>query len=345
MILNLEQVQNITRGASRIAEVDGEFNFYRFNEKQTAFYNEVSPRDFYVKAFSTASVCLDFYTDSKSFSFDYSVEHSTGRRFYYFDVFVDGIMVTHLGEPNAWIKKGSISVNLDDVGAPEWVKTKHKNYRPEKDGEHRVSVWLPNLSKAKLFNIKIDDGASLRKAEPKKNILVYGDSITQGYDAVAPSMSYINRMARHFDANVRNLAIGGEKFVPGILDPELNFTPDFITIAYGTNDWSARPREEFTAGCDEFLSKLAEIYPNTVKFMVLPLWRGDYKAKKKFEGTFGEASTYIRNKAEELGYIVFDGWNYLPHVPDFFSDERLHPNDMGFAEYASGLIADIEQYI
>jgi hypothetical protein len=192
MILNLEQVQNITRGVSRVAEIDGKFNFYRFNEKQMDFYKEVSPRDFYVKAFSTASVCLDFYTDSKNFSFDYDVEHSTGRRFYYFDVFVDGILAKHLGEPNAWIKKGSISVALDDLGAPEWVKTNHKNYNPEKSGEHRVSLWLPNLSNAKLFNITLDDGASFRKAEPKKNILVYGDSITQGCGTTPNKYSHWN---------------------------------------------------------------------------------------------------------------------------------------------------------
>ena len=238
-----------------------------------------------------------------------------------------------------------MSLSKSSFARSSWVKTKHKNFRPEKEGEHRVSLWFPNLSNATLLNISLDDGASFRKAESMKNILVFGDSITQGYDAVAPSMSYINRIARHFDANVRNLAIGGEKFVPGILDSELDFIPDFITVAYGTNDWSARPREEFSAGCDAFLSGLAGIYPNVPKFMILPLWRGDFRAQKKFEGTFGEASLYIREKAESLGFIVFDGWNYLPHIPEFFLDERLHPNDMGFAEYASGLISDIEQYI
>ncbi len=345
MLLNYEQVKAATRGAYRITEADGKFNFFRFNENQTNYYKEVSPRDFYIKSSSSSSMCIDFYTDSRSFSFDYSVEPCSGRRYYNFDVYVDGIMVKHLGEPNAWIKKGSISVNVEDEGAPEWVKTRQKHFSPEFQGEHRVSLWLPNLFKATVSNITIDDGASFRAATPKKNILAFGDSITHGYDAACPSMSYINRIARHFDANLRNFGIGGEKFVVGIVDSNIDFEPDFITIAYGTNDWSGRTPEEFTTGCDAFLEKLAKTYPETKKFMILPLWRGDYKAKRKYEGTFGEACTYIRNKAESLGFIVFDGWNYLPHVPDFFFDERLHPNDMGFAEYANGLISDIEQYI
>ena len=345
MILNYEQIKSATRGAYRITETDGKFNFFRFNENQTAYYNEVSPRDFYVKASSTSSICIDFYTDSKSFSFDYLVEHSTGRKYYNFDIYVDGIFVKHLGESNAWIKKGNISVDVEGEGAPEWVKTRHKNYSPSFDGEHRVSLWLPNLFDATIFNVTIDDGASFRAAEAKKYILAFGDSITQGYDAESPSMSYINQLARHFDADLRNLGIGGEKFVAGIVDSDINFTPDFITVAYGTNDWAGRTPADFISGCDAFFEKLAKVYPETKKFVILPIWRGNYRAKTKFEGSFGEACTYIRNKAESFGCIVLDAWNYVPHVPHFFFDEILHPNDTGFAEYAHGLISDIEQYI
>ena len=48
-------------------------------------------------------------------------------------------------------------------------------------------------------------------------MLCYGDSISQGYDAVFPSLSYTNQLARHFDAYSVNQCIGGERFVPELL--------------------------------------------------------------------------------------------------------------------------------
>ena len=43
--------------------------------------------------------------------------------------------------------------------------------------------------------------------------------------------------------------------------------------------------------------------------------------------------------------IVVSGWNLVPHLPEFFEDEYLHPNDQGFSLYAENLYKQISKYI
>ena len=42
----------------------------------------------------------------------------------------------------------------------------------------------------------------------------------------------------------------------------------------------------------------------------------------------------IREEEEKAGFSVLDGMTLVPHLPEFFSDKFLHPNDLGFGIYA-----------
>ena len=213
-------------------------------------------------------------------------------------------------------------------------------------GEHRLTVWFPCLTAAVISNVTASDGASFRPASYSRRMICFGDSISQGYDALYPMLCYTNRLADHFDAYMLNLAIGGEKFVPGLLSREFAgaFRPDIITVAYGTNDWSGFDRDTFFRRCDGFLEKLAEYYPDSERFVITPLWRADRDRITKF-GSFDEAVGYIADKAAACGHHVIDGYGFLPHYPGFFSDLRLHPNDLGYGEYVRGLVAAMEKVL
>lgn len=322
MYLSKDQIAGITRGALEIGERDGEIHFYRFNERQRKYYESTSS-GFFTKCFATSGINFDFYTDSNSFGFSYSIANASSRNFYYFDIYVDGVLTNHLGESPMWIKQGRIEIKLPD-------------------GEHRVRVWFPNLACASVSEVALDDGASLRAAEYKHSMICWGDSITQGYDAIFPSLAYTNRLAEHFGANMINQAIGGEKFVPGILGDDIEVKPDIITIAYGTNDWSALTRDAFFAGVDGFLEGIAKQYSDVRVFVITPLWRGDKDKITKF-GSYFEAVKYIADKAKSCGLEVIDGYCLTPHYYEFYSDQRLHPNDLGYGEYTKNLIAEIEK--
>lgn len=325
MKLNENQVKQIARGWFSAEEKDGEIIFHRFSSAQEDYYLQTSPRDFYKKALATSGVNLDFVTDSSSFGFSYSVDSASSRRFYYFDVYIDGVLKHHLGEEKMWINRGRINVSL-----------------PE--GKHRVTVWLPCLASARLSELTLDDGAFFEAAPHSRRMVCFGDSITQGYDAWYPSLAYTNRLAQHFDANMINLAIGGEKFVPGILDPAFaaGFKPDIITVAYGTNDWSGFEKELFETRCVGFLEGLAELFPESKIFILTPIWRGDHNRITKV-GKFEDAVAFITETALRCGLNVISGYNLVPHYEGFFSDLRLHPNDLGYGEYVRNLIPEIEK--
>lgn len=325
MTLTLDQVKKITRGWVSLIEEDGQYVFNRFSEPAKDYYLQTSPRDFYVKTFATSGICFDFVTDSTSFSFDFTVKGASSRKFYYFDVYVDGVMRQHLGEQEMWICRGNIKLPLPA-------------------GAHRVTVWFPCLAAARISNVTLDDEAFLEPAAYEKKMICYGDSISQGYDAVYPSLAYTNRLAQHFNAYMINQAIGGEKFVPGILDPDFakDFVPDIITVAYGTNDWSGFEKELFETRCDGFLKGLAELYPTTKVFILTPIWRGDHGRITKV-GRFEDMVEFVTKTAEKYGHNVIYGYNLTPHVPAFYSDLRLHPNDLGYGEYTRNLIPEIEK--
>lgn len=37
------------------------------------------------------------------------------------------------------------------------------------------------------------------------------------------------------------------------------------------------------------------------------------------------------------GVRILSGYNLVPHLPEFFSDGRLHPNDLGFGIFSQNL--------
>ncbi len=304
MKLTLDQVKMITAGALEIEERDDEFVFYRFEKEARDHYSSQTP-SLNAKAQASASIRLDFLTDSDSFDADFSVTYGSSRTYYYFDICIDGI-----------IRK------------------------------HRVTRWLPNLATTRLSNIELADGATIKPIEYKRKFLCFGDSITHGYDAAFPSKSYVNRITSHFEAYTVNQAIGGERFVPEILLENTEYDPDVVTVAYGTNDWSGTKKEYFHPRCEEFFKKASLIYPRALRFAILPIWRADAKSgKQKYEGSLDEACNFIAETASKYGFKIIDARPFMPQSPEFFWDGRLHPNDLGFADYAAGVIKEIEKYL
>ena len=73
--------------------------------------------------------------------------------------------------------------------------------------------------------------------------------------------------------------------------------------------------------------------------------QAEKSGKQKYEGSLDEACEFIREVAEKNDFIIIDGRPFMPQCPEFFWDGRLHPNDLGFAEYAAGVISEIEKHI
>ena len=134
-----------------------------------------------------------------------------------------------------------------------------------------------------------------------------------------------------------NKAIGGEKFFPELAATREDFVPDYITVAYGTNDWKCCKEEGFTRNCKEFFYNLNNSYPNSKIFVITPIWRKDMDANGAF-GKFINVADNIQNQVAGFDNVsVIQGFEFVPQNENMFADLRLHPNDKGFECYFENL--------
>ena len=317
MDLNLSQLQTITMGALDIREAADGFRFERMTPTQTIAFTQAE-EEFGLKCGATSGVRLDFYTDSPILALRWhSAQITSARTFCYFDVLVDGILMLHSGTPDCGSEpEGSFCLAL-----------------PE--GMHRIQVFFPTLTRLVIGAVTLADGATVMPHRAAKRILFHGDSITQGYDALFPSCSYASRLARHYDAEILNQAVGAACFNPEVLQYVGNF--DFVVVAYGTNDWRHKTMADFAADAAGFFARLNVIYGKLPVFVVLPIWRTDTDDGEFCAGDFMECRALIGRLAATQGFHVLDDYHLLPHDTRLFSDGYLHPNDMGFDLYAQRL--------
>ena len=332
MQVNTELLKKLLKGAVSVQNEDEWLCLYRFTEKQSNYYFEKTPDTLYLKTHTSAGVKLDFVTDADKISFDFRVRTTCGRTFYSFDLYVDGVFCDELYVMNLISKSsGTVSFSL-----------------PE--GAHRITIYFPNLMRTDVKNVILDGESFAEPVPSKMKILCLGDSITQGYDAYHSSLSYVNRISEALDAEILNQAIGAEVFDEKILDEELPFDPDLITIAYGTNDWAVlESKEQFLTGAENFFKKIKNIYPDKKTVYISPIWRGDYQrpfgTQDTAVGGFEESVKALQILAKENGLFVVDGIPLTPHHSDFFADQFLHPNDLGFGFYAENLLRELKKKV
>jgi lysophospholipase L1-like esterase len=327
MKLNLSQIRDITTGAVRIEEIDNNIHFYRFTKQQEDLYENRNAA-FYQRTFATSGIQLRFRTDSQTIFLSVDTAIGSGRRYFSFEVFVNGEKIGNLNNFSEEERSADYTKPIFPLG----------NFSKKfclGTGEKEVRVYFPWSVKATLKELIIDDGSFIKPVKPSKKMLCFGDSITQGYDTLYPFNKYITRLANMLDAEEHNKAIAGETFFPDLAASKDDFEPDYITVAYGTNDWNKCTKEAFTNNCKEFLCNLSNNYPNTNIFVITPIWRKDMNESRPF-GDFKSVGQIIQEQAAEFGNIlVIQGFEFIPQDENLFADLRLHPNDNG-AEYYFG---------
>ncbi len=308
-----------------MTQKDGFTQFYRFTVEQEQMYRDTSPADFYLKTFATAGIRLAFVTDSPYVQLRYRLRKASSRSSGWFDVTQNGVLVDHFGGDATQDLEGERRISLSP-------------------GEKKVEIWFPWSVAAELGEISIADGASLLPCKRRLSGLSFGDSITQGYDAQFPSLSYHSQLCSKLDMDGINKAIGGEKFVPALLDGSDRLCPDLITVAYGTNDWSKRDAGTFEENCRLFLQKLTQQYPGKPVYVITPVWRADWDKQTPFGGPLWDAVALMEQICKAFAdVVVLRGDDFMPQLRDFFADGYLHPNDMGFGLYSEKLYTAISK--
>lgn len=330
MRLSFEQIAAAAWGAS-VTEEKGGFVFHRFTEAQTEHFSDYDK----TRAQSSAGVRLEFVTDSDFISFAFTDAWvSSNRGYFYSDLKVDGRLVAHVGTDLGRRPEGGPTVRkLPDI-------THVEKFSP---GRKRVTLYPPAIAFSRLEKLELSDGASFEPLRPEKYIVAFGDSITEGMDAHFPSLHYLNQTAEAFNACARNLAIAGGCFDPGIVEGKMP-PADLVTVAYGTNDFRHASPESFAATMPLFFRRVAESYPETPVFVMMPLYRipMDETGESFQIGTLDEVRDAIRREAEQYpNYTVLDSKFFVAPEPSSFRDERLHPNEAGNTSVADHLKREI----
>lgn len=328
MKLSVEQIRAISRGAVRVEETDGKVCLYRFTKEQEELY-KVRSTDFYNKTFATSGIVLEFLTDSSTISMEVETAPGSSRKYFEHSIYINDVKYASLG-----CKK----LNTGIFGG-KWTL-------PE--GENKIKIYFPWSVASRIIDLSLEDGATLTPVTRAKKMILFGDSITHGYDATETESSYASRLIDALGVEGINKGIGGEIFFPALALAKDPVDPDYITVAYGTNDWSKGNKEAFDSHCKAFYENLSRTYPKAKIFAITPIWRKNYAAGevKPELGTLDYIGEYIEKITAELPNItVIQGIDLVPPDPKNFSPDVLHPNDRGFDHYFNNLLERIQNYL
>lgn len=335
MKLNFDQIYSAALGMAYVTEEPDGVHFHRFTREQEAAYGRQGhPMSF--KPFATAGVVISFRTDSCSLRLKGSLQEAWSRSYWSLDVTVNG---TYLGSADNFSHLDMALPYTEDI--PGLDRTFEKTFALGA-GEKTVKIYLPWSAATVLEELSLADGSAFEAVRPAKRILFYGDSITQGYDALRPMNRYAARIAAALNAEEINKAIGGEVFFPELARLKDPVEPDVVVVAYGTNNWGLGEREDLLKNAPEVYRTLRENYPNAKVYALLPLWRKDRDPERAY-GSFDLMREDLRQIAESIpGITVIDCYDFIPHDPGYFADLRLHPTDRGFELYAEKLLESIK---
>ena len=325
MKLATEQIRSIAFGVERVEEINGLTYLLRFTEDETELYKNTSD-DFYKKTFATAGVTLEFTTNSSALAMEVEVSSGSSRKYFSHRICVNG-------EPYA-----SLCANTDTgIFGGSWSL-------PE--GEKTIKMYFPWSVRSSIKALELDDGATLVPATRNIRMTSYGDSITHGYDASSPELSYASMLADALNADSVNKGIGAEIFYPSLSALSGSRKPTLITVAYGTNDWAkGLTREEYLITCRDFYKNLSDKNPDAKIFAITPIWRKHWQ-EVKAAGPFTEVNTIIEDAVKDIPNVIcINGYGFVHADRSLFSPDGTHPNDSGFSYYGNELTNEIKKYL
>lgn len=329
MVLTFEQIKSATTGAVSVEQEKDGIHFFRFTREQMTLC-QPHVHLFERKLLAAAGVRLRFHTDSRSLFLRAAVTEGCIRSYFSFDLTVNGAYTDSLD-------------NFSHLEIPE-VQTELScamgSYEKAFDlgpGEKDVCLYFPWSVVSVLEELSLDDGASFLPTLPAKKLLVFGDSITQGFDALRPTRHHIGRIADALGAQEFNKAIGGAISFPEMARMKDDMDPDYVLIAYGTNDWVRSDEEFFARQYRALLAAIRDNYPRARVFALTPIWRATADNISKL-GPFPAVAKNIGAIAADFPNVtIIDGLSLVPHEECCFADRTLHPNDAGFDHYFENL--------
>lgn len=333
MILTFEQIKAAATGAVSIVREQDGVHFYRMHPQQAQAAGE-QEEAFFNRAQATSGVKLTFRTDSPRLTLGVNIFNAGVRAYYAVDVCVDGRLAGGFDNYS----------HVEDIHLSRYADVPFQNSGSHTgcfelgEGEKTVCIHLPWSKACAIRELALEDGASFLPVPPEKKILFFGDSITQGYDALHPSLTYASRISQALGMAEYNKGIGGITYCPGIAEVKETFVPDAIVVAYGTNDWGKTQTVElFREQCRKMYRALCDNYPDTPIFALGPILQRKSNENRSM-GAFCKIGKIIREVVAEVPNATFvDCLTFVPWSAQYYADGIVHPNDRGFEYYFKNL--------
>ncbi|WP_309709460.1 SGNH/GDSL hydrolase family protein [Pseudolysinimonas sp.] len=177
-------------------------------------------------------------------------------------------------------------------------------------------------------------------------VAFYGDSYTLGTGATDPANRWSTLICEdrgwtEFNPSLNGLGFinnRGSRDLPGEIVAQ---APDIVFVTMGLNDNFSYDRVG-TGIRDQIVADFAYLsseLPEARVIVVEPFWYTDERPKS-VEIIIG----WVRDAAADIGADWIPGASHwIEGHPDWMADDRLHPNDDGYAELARRMDAELAQ--
>lgn len=221
-------------------------------------------------------------------------------------------------------------------------------YRVIFDEEKRSPVFFHGVKGHNICPPAIDD-------VPKLRYLTYGTSITHGFDAEGPHLSYVSQTARHLGADLINLGVGGAAFCEHELADYIASRDDWhiASLALSVN-MHCFTMEEFHKRVGYMVNTVAA--SNTDRPMacitIFPYFRDmgieePPRNHKSYGGTPEEYRQALRDIVADCPYSnvhLIEGPEILRDISGLTAD-LIHPGDNAMIEMGRNLAQKLKPLI
>lgn len=212
-------------------------------------------------------------------------------------------------------------------------------YLPGLGPEHHVRIYLPCLRGCVVRDVWCD-GTYVRPVDARPQMLVLGDSISQGFVVGDPALAWPAVLANERGLDLVNQGVGGQVAQPGTLRGIASHVdPALIVVALGANyRFEACSIRAVARDIRQYLIDVARLWPDVPAFVVSPIWHNEEALPSHAMSCYESVPMLLRAQASVHDSMVYvDGSGLLDADAALLADGMDHPNAAGNEQLARRL--------
>ena len=301
---------------------------------------------------TTAGICVEFETDAREVALEVRVDDEPKGTRAVLEA-IDG------NNPEGPLPHDGLSADIDDrhlwLGMPEgdMVFLELAGSDPEDalglvplpgmERTRHVRIWLPALRGCVVRDV-FGNGTFMRPVAHRKQLLVLGDSIVQGFVSEDPARSWPAILAQRQGLDLVNQGVGGQVFQPGSLFGLASYTdPARIIVSFGENyRYEPCVARRVSVDIRSYLAEVARLWPQVPVHVLTPLWHDEQAWPSHGMSCHEQVPALIQARvATHENMSLIDGLELLDHDEALLADGFEHPNERGCRQIATRINAVI----